>query len=77
MTITTRRIGRLIHAWGRQSNNHALRNAMVSCTELAARAHQRREVEAFVANHLARWSARQEHRPVQASEKAALSLVAG
>lgn len=35
--------------WARESNQQARRNAMVSSTELAARRHERTEVEAYVA----------------------------
>jgi hypothetical protein len=44
----------LVAQWATQSQEQARRNAMAACTVLAARRHERLEVEAFVTEHLAR-----------------------
>jgi hypothetical protein len=44
----------LMGRWATQSQEQARRNAMAACTVLAARRLERLEVEAFVAEHLAR-----------------------
>jgi hypothetical protein len=43
----------LVDRWATHSQEGARRNAMASCTVLAARRLERLEVEAFVAEHLA------------------------
>jgi hypothetical protein len=40
--------------WSTRSQEQARRNAMAACTALAARRLERLDVEAFVADHLAR-----------------------
>ncbi len=43
--------------WATRSQEQARRNAMAACTVLAARRLERHEVEAFIAEHLARRAA--------------------
>jgi hypothetical protein len=44
----------LVGQWSTRSQEQARRNAMAACTTLAARRLERLDVEAFVAEHLAR-----------------------
>ena len=44
----------LVDRWATRSQERARRNAMAACTVLTARRAERLEVEAFVAEHLAR-----------------------
>jgi hypothetical protein len=44
----------LVTQWANHSQERARRNAMSACTTLAARRLERLEVQAFVAEHLAR-----------------------
>jgi hypothetical protein len=44
----------LVGRWSSRSQEQARRNAMAACTVLAARRHERLDVEAFVADCLAR-----------------------
>jgi hypothetical protein len=44
----------LVGRWSTRSQEQARRNAMAACTTLAARRLERLDVEAFVAEHLAR-----------------------
>lgn len=44
----------LVSRWSTRSQEQARRNAMAACTTLAARRLERLEVEAFIADHLAR-----------------------
>jgi hypothetical protein len=44
----------LVGRWATHSQEQARRNAMAACTVLAARRLERLDVEAFVADHLAR-----------------------
>jgi hypothetical protein len=53
LLITATPLG-LVAQWATQSQEQARRNAMAACTVLAARRHERLEVEAFVTQHLAR-----------------------
>lgn len=44
----------LVTQWSTRSQEQARRNAMAACTVLAARRLERHDVEAFIADHLAR-----------------------
>jgi hypothetical protein len=54
----------LVDRWSRRSQEQACRNAMAACTMLAARRLERLEVEAFVADRLARRAATDRTREV-------------
>jgi hypothetical protein len=58
----------LVGQWSTRSQEQARRNAMAACTVLAARRLERLDVEAFVANHLAR-------RTAAVSEPAAVAML--
>jgi hypothetical protein len=47
----------LVGQWATRSQEQARRNAMAACTVLAARRLERHDVEAFVADYLARRNA--------------------
>lgn len=57
----------LVSRWSARSQERARRNAMAACTSLAARRLERLDVEAFIADHLARRDARH-HEPAAALE---------
>jgi hypothetical protein len=60
-------VARAVSRWPVDSQLHARRNALVASTEMAARAHERRQVDAYLAGHAQRWEA--EH-PVLARHRA-------
>jgi hypothetical protein len=47
----------LVGQWATRSQEQARRNAMAACTVLAARRLERNDMEAYVADHLARRAA--------------------
>lgn len=49
---------RAVTRWPVDSQLHARRNALVASTQLAARAHERLQVEDFLDQHARRWEAR-------------------
>jgi hypothetical protein len=58
----------VVGRWSTRSQEQARRNAMAACTVLAARRLERLEVEAFVADHLARRSSSASREPAAALE---------
>jgi hypothetical protein len=64
---TPLRVARALSRWPVDSQLHARRNALVASTELAARTHERRQVDEYLAGHARRWAA--EH-PVLARHRA-------